>query len=77
MAGEAEVQRPCYRSASFFEEYIKYSKLARSVYERYTDQVEPYGMDECWLDISGTSGIFGSPEKVANETVRRLSLNWV
>lgn len=50
-----------------FEEYIKYSKLARSVYERYTDQVEPYGMDECWLDISGTEGIFGSPEKVANE----------
>ena len=27
-----------------YEEYIKYSKLARSVYERYTDQVEPYGM---------------------------------
>ena len=50
-----------------YEEYIKYSKLARSVYERYTDQVEPYGMDECWLDISGTEKIFGSPEKVANE----------
>lgn len=50
-----------------FEEYIKYSKLARSVYERYTDQVEPYGMDECWLDISGTRDMFGSPEKVANE----------
>ena len=26
-----------------------------------------YGMDECWLDISGTEKIFGSPEKVANE----------
>lgn len=50
-----------------YEEYLKYSKLARSVYERYTDQVEPYGMDECWLDISGTEGIYGSPEKVANE----------
>ena len=25
-----------------YEEYIKYSKLARSVYERYIDQVEPY-----------------------------------
>ena len=37
-----------------YEEYIKYSKLARNVYSRYTDQVEPYGMDECWLDISGT-----------------------
>lgn len=50
-----------------FEEYIKYSKLARSVYSRYTDQVEPYGMDECWLDVSGTENIFGSPEKVAND----------
>lgn len=50
-----------------FEEYIKYSKLARSVYQRYTDQVEPYGMDECWLDISGTDYTCGSPEKVAND----------
>lgn len=50
-----------------FEEYIKYSKLARNVYQRYTDQVEPYGMDECWLDISGTDYTFGSPEKVAND----------
>ena len=32
-----------------YDEYIKYSKLARSIYGRYTDQVEPYGMDECWV----------------------------
>lgn len=50
-----------------YEEYIKYSKLARDVYERYTDQVEPYGMDECWLDISGTEALFGSPLKIAEE----------
>lgn len=36
-----------------YDEYIKYSKLAREVYNRYTNQVEPCGMDECWLDISG------------------------
>ena len=50
-----------------YEEYIKYSKLARSVYERYTDQVQPYGMDECWLDITGTGSLFGSPVEVANK----------
>ena len=50
-----------------YEEYIKYSKLAREIYSRYTNQVEPYGMDECWLDITGTEAIFGSAEKVANE----------
>ena len=27
-----------------FDEYIKYSKLAREVYSRYTNQVEPYGI---------------------------------
>lgn len=56
-----------------YEEYIKYSKLAREIYSRFTDQVEPYGMDECWLDISGTEGIFGTPRDVANkirETVK-------
>lgn len=56
-----------------FEEYIKYSRLARSIYSRYTDLVEPYGMDECWLDISGTETIFGSPEQVAHlikETIK-------
>lgn len=42
-----------------YEEYIKYSKLARNVYSRYTDQVEPYGMDECWLDIKSVQGDSG------------------
>ena len=50
-----------------YEEYIKYSKLARQVYARYTDLIEPFGMDECWLDVSGSTGIFGSGEKIANE----------
>lgn len=50
-----------------YDEYIKYSKLARSIYGRYTDQVEPYGMDECWLDVSGTEAIRGSARKIADE----------
>ncbi len=50
-----------------YEEYIRYSKLAKSIYGRFTDLVEPYGMDECWLDISGTEKLLGPPEKVANQ----------
>ncbi len=49
-----------------FEEYIKYSKLARNVYQRYTDQVEPYGMDECWLDVTG-SRTLGTGFEIADE----------
>ena len=38
-----------------YDQYLKYSKLARQIYHRYTDLVEPYGMDECWLDVTGSS----------------------
>lgn len=55
-----------------YEAYLKYSRLARSIYEEYTDQIEPYGMDESWLDISGTERLFGCPEKVANEIRERM-----
>ncbi|SHI24107.1 DNA polymerase-4 [Sporobacter termitidis DSM 10068] len=36
-----------------YEQYVKYSRLAREIYQRYTDRVEPFGMDECWLDLTG------------------------
>ena len=55
-----------------YEQYLKYSKLARDVYADYTDQIEPYGMDECWLDVTGSVGIMGSGEKIANEIRERM-----
>ncbi len=39
-----------------FGQYLKYSKLAREIYQRFTDRVEPFGMDECWLDLTGCVG---------------------
>lgn len=50
-----------------FDLYSKYSKLARQIYQRYTDLIEPYGMDECWLDITGTEKLYGPPEEVAHK----------
>ncbi len=48
-----------------FEQYLKYSKLARSIYQRYTDYVEPYGMDECFLDVSGSADMYGGGLEIA------------
>lgn len=50
-----------------YDEYLKYSKLTRAIYERYTDQVEGYGMDECWCDVSGSRTAFGDGLKIADE----------
>lgn len=32
-----------------YEQYNRFSMLLRNIYRRYTDLVEPYGMDECWV----------------------------
>ena len=55
-----------------YEQYLKYSKLTREIYQRYTDQVEPYGMDECWLDVTGSLGVCGSALSIAEE-IRRTT----
>ncbi len=50
-----------------YNEYLKISKLAHKIYERYTDLIEPFGMDECWLDVTGSSMVFGDGVTIANE----------
>ena len=57
-----------------FDEYAKYSKLARNLYREYTDLVEPMGLDECWLDVTASTKLFGSPEKIANEFRKILEI---
>lgn len=53
-----------------YDQYLKYSELARNIYQRYTDQVEPYGMDECWLDVTGSRSVCGDGAKIA-ENIRQ------
>ena len=38
--------------------YIEYSKRVRAVYARYTDLIESYGIDECWLDVTKSTLLF-------------------
>ncbi len=54
-----------------YDQYMKYSRLVRSVYDRYTDRVEPYGMDECWLDVTASRSC-GSPTEIAEEIRRSV-----
>lgn len=53
-------------------EYLRISRLARNIYERYTNQVEPFGLDEAWLDVTGSVGLFGSPMMIAQEISDRV-----
>ena len=60
---------------SDMDEYIRFSRMAREIYESYTDQVEPFGLDEAWLDVTGSVGIFGPPFEIAQAIMNGSSLN--
>ena len=50
-----------------FDKYNYYSTKARLIYQRYTDFIEPMGLDECWLDVTNSLTLFGTPQKIADE----------
>ena len=52
--------------------YLRFSEMARKIYLDYTDKVEPFGIDESWLDVTGSAGLFGDGEKIAQEIRRRI-----
>lgn len=57
-----------------YEKYSEYSKLVNQIYLRYTDRVEPFGIDESWLDVTGSLRLFGTGRQIADtlrETVKR------
>lgn len=51
-----------------YDLYLNYSKLTRQIYADYSDYVESYGLDECWLDIS----VLGHGAEIADEIRERI-----
>ncbi len=51
--------------------YLRFSDMARRIYLDYTDRVEPFGIDEAWLDVSGSAGPCGG-ERIARQIRRRV-----
>lgn len=55
-----------------YDVYMEYSDKTRKIYSEYTDQVEPFGLDECWLDVTGSKMLFGSGCDIADEIRGRI-----
>lgn len=49
--------------------YRYFSRLVNEIYQRFTDQVEPFGIDESWLDVTNSQSLFGDGETIA-QTIR-------
>ncbi len=62
-----------------FEKYQEYSAKAHEIYYRYTDLIEPFGIDECWLDVTDSLKLFGSTpaalaKRIQDEVLKELGL---
>ncbi len=58
--------------APHYNEYVKYSKQVFSIYTQYTDRVESFGIDECWLDVTGSKKLFGDGKTIADALRERV-----
>ena len=47
-------------------------QMAREIYSEYTDKIEPYGIDEAWLDVSDSRNLKGSGITIAREISHRI-----
>lgn len=53
--------------------YLRFSRMANEIYGDYTDQIERFGIDESWLDVTH-SGTLGTGESIAEEIRQRVKL---
>ena len=54
--------------------YLRFSRMAHEIYAEYTDRQEPYGIDECWLDVTWSSSLKGDGLLIAQEISRRMKM---
>ena len=56
------------------DKYKEYSKRINKIYLDYTDMVEPFSIDESWLDVTASQRLFGSGKEIA-DTIRNRVKN--
>ena len=60
------------------EEYVKFSRRVNEIYARYTDMIEPFGIDESWLDVTASKKLFGGgveiAERIRQEVKREIGI---
>ncbi len=70
-----EAKKKCPRLVilpAHYDEYIKVSRAAREIYSDYTNLIESFGIDECWIDVTESEYLFGGGERIADEIRGRI-----
>ena len=56
-----------------YDDYLFYTEEVKRIYREYSDKVESFGLDEAWIDITGTEKLFHKTAmELAEEIQRRV-----
>lgn len=55
-----------------YNRYLRFSQLARKIYSEYSNLVEPFGLDEAWIDVTGSKAMHGSGFEIARKISQRV-----
>ena len=58
--------------APHFDRYHAFYEKINAIYCEYTDRVEPFSIDESWLDVTGSERLFGDGKTIADTLRRRV-----
>ena len=56
-----------------YDDYVIISRKVRHIYEEYSNLIEAFGIDECWIDISDIARDFSEGERIADEIRDKIS----
>lgn len=55
-----------------FAQYQKFSALGRAIYGEYSDRVEAFGLDENWIDVTGSTSDMADAHRLAQVIRNRV-----
>lgn len=55
-----------------FDRYLRYSRQVQEIYREYSDRIEPFGIDECWLELSCCPNTEDGGRRIAHVIRRRI-----
>ncbi|WP_028042168.1 DNA polymerase IV [Candidatus Stoquefichus massiliensis] len=56
-----------------YDDYLYYTEEVKNIYREYSDKVENFGLDEAWIDLTASQGLFGgNPVEIVREIQERI-----